>query len=79
MIPPDSAVIERLRFSSCPVMFRTGVEETPLSIAGTAFVVGYGRHIYLVTAAHVTRGEPIFDSLLVLPSGTAKEPLRFTR
>ena len=60
-------------------MFRTGVEETPVSIAGTAFLVGYGRHVYLVTAAHVTRGEPVFDSLFVFPSDTAKKPLRFTR
>lgn len=79
MFPPDRTTIEHLRFSSRPVMYRTGVTEAPVSIAGTAFLVGFGRHIYLLTAAHVVKGMEAVRSLFVFPSDDAKEPLRFTR
>src|SRR2546428_13918049 len=74
-----STIIERLRFSSRPVMFRIGLPETPCSILGTAFLAGFGRHIYLITAGHVAKGEQIFRSLFVFPSDDATEPLYFTR
>src|SRR2546425_10295168 len=74
-----SAAIKRLRFSSRPVMFRTGVAETACSIAGTAFLAGFGRHIYLITAAHVAKGEETIRSLFVFPSDDAITPLHFTR
>ena len=77
MTPFNAEVIHRLRMSSRPVMFTTGVKETPCAIAGTAFLVGFRKHLYLVTAAHVTKGAE--SSLFVLPREDAAKPLHFTR
>lgn len=63
---PRINAIQRLRRIARPVIFRTGLPETPVSIAGSAFVVGLGPSLYVLTAAHVVADYPAHQ-LLVLP------------
>lgn len=52
-----------------PLVFETGIPEAAHSIAGTGFLVGYGRRIFLVTARHALRPDAIYPLCILSPSG----------
>ncbi|OAH97334.1 hypothetical protein A1353_23190 [Methylomonas methanica] len=45
--------LKRLRYCARPMVFETGVPETPLSVAGTAFIVAFRNNLLVLTAKHV--------------------------
>lgn len=42
-----------MRETARPVMYRTGVNQAPMSTAGTCFLAGYRGRLFIITAAHV--------------------------
>lgn len=67
-------ILDRLRQCSRPVIFETGIEDAPYSTAGTAFLAGFGRSIFVITAAHVAAD----CSIMVFPSDSVTYPLLFS-
>ena len=74
---PDSPLMP-LRACARPVVFETGLSTTPFSMAGTAFLVGFDRKIFIVTARHVVREHPP-DRLLIFPTDGAPKPLTISQ
>lgn len=71
----ESNPVNRLRKIARPVIFKTGVPDYPVSVAGTCFIVGFrGKH-YVLTAKHVVRDYPV-EHLLILPAEGAKRAFR---
>jgi hypothetical protein len=63
-----------LRSCARPVIFATGLKETPFSTAGTCILLGYHASAYVVTAQHVLRGWPI-ERLHICASDHSIRPL----
>lgn len=66
--------LRNIRNAARPLLFRTSVDEFPISIAGTGFLVCYGHEIFFVTARHVVHEQDPKD-IVVLPSDNGKRPL----
>lgn len=69
--------MDLLRAATRPVIFETGLDDTPYSIAGTAFILGFGKSIFILTARHVVRDCPL-ENLLVFPTDSSRTAFRFT-
>lgn len=66
---PHPAALRQLRAVASPVAFHVDCDEYPVSVAGTAFLVGHGGSIYVITPAHVVRNyDPL--RLIIFPSLT---------
>lgn len=52
-----------------PLVFETGIAEAAHSIAGTGFLVGYCRRVFLVTARHVLRPDEVYPLCILSPAG----------
>jgi len=52
-----------------PLVFETGVDETPHSIAGTGFLIGYSGRVFFVTARHALKPDAIYPLCILSPSG----------
>jgi hypothetical protein len=52
-----------------PVIFRTGIKETPVSTWGTGFSLGTKSRVFFVSARHVIRGMAPDDVCVLSPSG----------
>lgn len=63
---PPSA-ISLIRATARPLMFRTGVQEAPITTWGTCFLVGYKTRFFVLTAAHLI-GDAHSGSVLISPS-----------
>ena len=59
------------------LVFETGVEDAPYSTAGTAFLVGYERRAFMVTARHCLRPESL-TPICIFPTDLSRRliPLR---
>jgi hypothetical protein len=68
--------LTNLRRSSVPILFDTGLNETPYSGAGTGFLALFRDRIYLFTARHVIKGEKL-DNLMVFPNDQSDESIPF--
>jgi hypothetical protein len=69
--------IDRIIQCVRPMAFNTGVSAAPFSVAGTGFLVGYRRGVYLVSARHVV-GKLEYSRVLIYPTEGAISPLRLT-
>ena len=76
MTPAAEVALKALRQSAKPVLFETGLDETPYSGAGTGFLALYKNQLYLLTAHHVVKGESL-DNLLVFPNDESDESIPF--
>lgn len=72
----DDAVA-RLRLCAKPVLFETGIKDTPYGGVGTSFLVRQGPHVFLVTARHVVEGATL-DQLLVFANEETDESVPFS-
>jgi hypothetical protein len=72
-----SPALEPLIQCARPVIFRTDAPDFPFSVAGTSFLVGFGRHAYVATAGHVLGLLP-YSKLLIFPTHGHSTPLRLT-
>jgi hypothetical protein len=68
--------IQRLRMIARPVAFATGLPKYPVSVAGSAFLVGYRQGIFVLTAKHVIAGCPV-SRVLVFPCEGSNTPMPF--
>lgn len=69
--------LDHLRQCARPMVFETGIEGAAFSIIGTAFVVGFHRALFVVTARHVVRDLPV-HRLVLYPSDRSKNGLRLS-
>jgi len=69
--------LDHLRQCARPVVFETGIPDAPFSIAGTAFLVGFHRTFFVLTARHVVGDWPV-QRLMVFPSDRSKQGLRLS-
>jgi hypothetical protein len=67
--------IDKIRHCVRPVIFLTGIPATPYSTAGTAFLVGFGHSVLIITAKHVLQNYPP-EKLIVYPSNKSKKHIR---
>ncbi len=66
-----------LRACVRPVIFETGVEGTPYTVMGTAFLVAFDARVFVLTARHVVREWPI-EKLVVFPADRSHTPFHMT-
>lgn len=64
-------VLAKLARSVQPLVFETGIEESPYSISGTVFLVGYDGHHYVLTARHSLNPENMYP-ICIFPSDTSQ-------
>ncbi len=64
-------VIAKLARSVQPLVFETGIADTPYSVSGTTFLVGYEGCPYVLTARHSLNPENPFP-ICIFPSGTSR-------
>lgn len=64
-------VLAKLARSVQPLVFETGIEATPYSVLGTAFLVGYEGSPYVLTARHSLNPENI-GPICIFPSDTSQ-------
>ncbi len=69
-------ILEKLRKCSRPVVFKTENENAPYSTAGTAFLVGFGQSIFILTARHVVKDWPV-EKVLICPSWNSSYAFHF--
>ena len=67
---PNEAIY-RLALVTQPMVFETGNNDYPYSVQGTAFLVGYRKNIYALTARHVLQPSNLFPVCL-FPSDTSQ-------
>lgn len=60
-------VIAKLARSVQPLVFETGIADTPYSVSGTAFLVGYEGHPYVLTTRHSLNPENL-SPVCIFPS-----------
>jgi hypothetical protein len=60
------------------VLFETELAEAPFATCGTAFLVGFGRSVYLITARHVVRDFPA-ERLHIRAADDSVDTIPFTR
>lgn len=58
------------------MVFETGISEAPFSVAGTAFVVGFYKSLYVLTARHVVRDWPKEQLAIIMSAAGERLPLR---
>ena len=73
----QSEAMSRLRACVRPIIFETGVDDTPYAVKGTAFLVGFAGKVFILTAKHVVRDWPI-EQLIVFPTDQSRIPFRMT-
>jgi len=73
--PPPG--IEQLVQCVRPIAFDTQFPSAPFSVAGTGYLAGYKKDVFLVTARHVIGGLS-FQRVLVYPTERTSSPLRLT-
>lgn len=64
-------VLAKLAKSVQPLVFETGIEDFPYSVSGTAFLVGYDGHHYVLTTRHSLNPESI-GPICIFPSDTSQ-------
>ena len=69
--------LDHLRQCARPMVFETGIRSAAFSIAGTAFLVGFHRALFVITARHVVRDWPV-HKLVVYPSDRSRNGLRLS-
>jgi hypothetical protein len=69
--------LDKIRQCARPVIFATDVAEYPFSIGGTAFLVGFGGNVFIITAKHVVRSYPP-EKLVVYPSDKSNKHIRIS-
>src|SRR4029453_11195902 len=72
-------VTDRLRRTSRPVLFQTGIADAPCSVLGTAFLVGFRGEVFVITARHVADEDDEVRSMRIFPSDAATQPLNFQK
>jgi hypothetical protein len=72
-MPISQYAIDRLALSVQPLIFETGVEETPYSSTlGTVFLVGYQGRSYVLTTRHGLQPDTLMP-ICVFPSETSQQ------
>jgi hypothetical protein len=69
--------VHRLRQCARPVLFETGIEDTPYSGMGTCFLAKVGPQLFVVTARHVLEGCSL-DDLLIFPNEETADSIPFS-
>lgn len=59
--------LDKIRQCARPLIFTNDIKGYPVSIGGTAFLVGFGQGIFIVTARHIVQKYPP-EKLVVYPS-----------
>jgi hypothetical protein len=67
--------LDKVRRTSRPVLFDTGLPDAPFAIKGSSFFVGYGRSVFVASARHVIRDFPA-HKLIFYPTESSKYPVR---
>lgn len=76
MTPASEAAFRNLRLGAKPILFETGLDETPYAGAGTGFLVLFRSGVYLFTAGHVVDRENL-DHLVIFPNDESRESIPF--
>ena len=71
---PDDQLLE-LRRTARQLVFRTGVDSTPVSLGGTCFLLGYRDRLFAITARHVVK-DAVPEELLLATSEDSWIPAR---
>jgi len=71
-------ILDKLRRCARPVIFEIDNTETPCSICGSSFVVGFGQSIFIITPKHVIKGYPV-DRIRIYPSSNYLYKFRFIK
>lgn len=59
-----------MRSTARPIMFRTGIEDAPISIWGTCFLAGYRRRLFAITAAHIIGNASVSQVVICAAEGS---------
>ncbi len=69
-------MLDNLRRCARPVVFETDNDDAPCSTAGTAFIVGFQKSLYVIVPRHVVREWPI-EKLRIYPSWNSPYSFRY--
>ena len=67
-------LLSRLAASVQPLVFETEIPEVPYTTKGTAFLVGYGGHAFVLTARHALNPDRL-SPVCIFPSDTSQRIL----
>ena len=69
-------LLQNLRSCARPVIFETGNDDAPCSTAGTAFIVGFRKSVFIIMPRHVVGAWPV-ERIRIYPTWTSQYIFRY--